>query len=89
MSEGFLAPFQGAFTGVVNAISGVAKDNGGAVAGTLNSATGVIPAEAMVGSTIIIMILGIVAWKLITSTPLKYGALIVIGAVLFKLWGVA
>ena len=85
----WIEPIRGAFTGVVNGISGIASDNGGTVATSLNQATGLIPAEAMVGSTIIIMALGIVAWKMITSTPLKYLALIIIGAVLFKLWGVA
>lgn len=81
-----LEPVQAGFTAVVNAISGVAQSQGGNVAGTLNSVTGTSLIDPSIGATLIIMVAGIMAWKLIKSAPIRYAILIIIGAIIFRLW---
>ncbi len=73
------------FIGIVNFLSGISTTFGTPFANILSGILK-MPVDSFVGSFLITVIMGIVAWNLVKSTPVKAIIMIFTGALIFSLF---
>jgi len=83
MSENIVSQI---FIGIVKGIAGVANSLGYPVASTINGFAGSQLIDVTIGTTLVILIIGVIIWKMVENQAIKIIAFLVLGGVLLTVF---